>query len=139
MNHYSEGSKDSRGFYQTPEIPAMGVVCPGDQEGGGPRNNELTQSSYPGFERDVFKTVADYFVNLPEPLLTFELYELFVNILGLLQPQLERIAIEALQICCLFLPPPNRRKLQLLMRMISRISQNVDMPQLHEAMGIRML
>ncbi|XP_043555300.1 DEP domain-containing protein 1B-like isoform X1 [Chiloscyllium plagiosum] len=58
---------------------------------------------------------------------------------SLLQPQLERIAIEALQICCLFLPPPNRRKLQLLMRMISRISQNVDMPQLHEAMGTRML
>ncbi|XP_060685769.1 DEP domain-containing protein 1A-like isoform X2 [Hemiscyllium ocellatum] len=104
-----------------------------------PRNNDLTQPSYPGFERDVFKTVADYFVNLPEPLLTFEFYELFVNILGLLQPQLERIAIEALQICCLFLPPPNRRKLQLLMRMISRISQNVDMPQLHEAMGTRML
>ncbi|GCC32849.1 hypothetical protein chiPu_0011313 [Chiloscyllium punctatum] len=272
-----------------------------------PRNNDLTQPSYPGFERDVFKTVADYFVNLPEPLLTFEFYELFVNILvlcgyimvsnrsqgkrknldelycpqpaksqhlnrhthsfksteclllslirkdvseennplfqpeqlqeemeytseqninqkecvrhlnqnvknygkvvfkehltagssplgfrrpslfslaaavgreypaidgalvshynkhavdgsehastgchstfagylngtqSLLQPQLERIAIEALQICCLFLPPPNRRKLQLLMRMISRISQNVDMPQLHEAMGTRML
>ncbi|XP_048395541.1 DEP domain-containing protein 1B-like isoform X1 [Stegostoma tigrinum] len=58
---------------------------------------------------------------------------------SLLQPQLEQIAIEALQICCLFLPPPNRRKLQLLMRMISRISQNVDMPQLHEAMGTRML
>ncbi|XP_067893360.1 DEP domain-containing protein 1A-like isoform X2 [Heterodontus francisci] len=58
---------------------------------------------------------------------------------SLLQPQLEQVAIEALQICCLFLPPPNRRKLQLLMRMISRISQNVDMPQLHEAMGTRML
>ncbi|XP_078075505.1 DEP domain-containing protein 1A-like isoform X1 [Mustelus asterias] len=58
---------------------------------------------------------------------------------SLLQPQLEQVAIEALQICCLFLPPSNRRKLQLLMRMISRISQNVDMPQLHEAMGTRML
>ncbi|XP_078417385.1 DEP domain-containing protein 1B-like isoform X2 [Cetorhinus maximus] len=104
-----------------------------------PRNNDLTQPSYPGFERDVFKTVADYFLSLPEPLLTFEHYELFVNILGLLQPQLEQVAVEALQICCLFLPPPNRRKLQLLMRMISRISQNVDMPQLHEAMGTRML
>ncbi|XP_067893362.1 DEP domain-containing protein 1B-like isoform X4 [Heterodontus francisci] len=104
-----------------------------------PRNNDLSQPTYPGFERDVFKTVADYFLNVPEPLLTFEHYELFVNILGLLQPQLEQVAIEALQICCLFLPPPNRRKLQLLMRMISRISQNVDMPQLHEAMGTRML
>ncbi|XP_059840339.1 DEP domain-containing protein 1B-like isoform X1 [Hypanus sabinus] len=58
---------------------------------------------------------------------------------SLLQPHLEQVAIEALQICCLLLPPPNRRKLQLLMRMISRISQNVDMPQLHDAMGTRML
>ena len=59
--------------------------------------------------------------------------------LGLLQPHLERVAIDALQLCCLLLPPPNRRKLQLLMRMISRMSQNVDMPQLHDAMGTRSL
>ncbi|XP_068809607.1 DEP domain-containing protein 1A isoform X2 [Struthio camelus] len=58
---------------------------------------------------------------------------------NLLQPHLERIAIEALQICCLLLPPPNRRKIQLLMRMISRISENVDMPRLHDAMGTRSL
>eukprot|EP00076_Gallus_gallus_P024368 XP_015146536.1 DEP domain-containing protein 1A isoform X4 [Gallus gallus] len=58
---------------------------------------------------------------------------------NLLQPHLERIAVEALQICCLLLPPPNRRKMQLLMRMISRISENVDMPQLHDAMSTRSL
>ncbi|XP_036612080.1 DEP domain-containing protein 1A [Trichosurus vulpecula] len=58
---------------------------------------------------------------------------------SLLQPHLERVAIDALQICCLLLPPPNRRKLQLLMRMISRMSQNVDMPKLHDAMGTRSL
>ncbi|XP_015744469.1 DEP domain-containing protein 1A isoform X1 [Python bivittatus] len=57
----------------------------------------------------------------------------------LLQPHLERVAIEALQICCLLLPPPNRRKLQLLMRMISRMSENVDMPRLHDAVGTRTL
>ncbi|KAM9619139.1 DEP domain-containing protein 1A isoform 3-T5 [Morphnus guianensis] len=104
-----------------------------------PRNNDMSQPTYSGFERDVFRTVADYFLNLPEPLLTFEYYELFVNILDLLQPHLERIAVEALQICCLLLPPPNRRKIQLLMRMISRISENVDMPRLHDAMGTRSL
>ncbi|XP_063795183.1 DEP domain-containing protein 1A isoform X2 [Pseudophryne corroboree] len=104
-----------------------------------PRNNDLSQPTYPGFERDVFRTVADYFLNLPEPLLTYEFYELFVNILGLLQPHLERVAIDALQLCCLLLPPPNRRKLQLLMRMISRMSQNVDMPRLHDATGTRSL
>ncbi|NXD73361.1 DEP1A protein, partial [Eolophus roseicapillus] len=58
---------------------------------------------------------------------------------NLLQPHLERIAVEALQICCLLLPPPNRRKIQLLMRMISRMSENVDMPRLHDAMGTRSL
>ncbi|XP_051855411.1 DEP domain-containing protein 1A isoform X1 [Antechinus flavipes] len=58
---------------------------------------------------------------------------------SLLQPHLERVAIDALQICCLLLPPPNRRKLQLLMRMIARMSQNVDMPKLHDAMGTRSL
>ncbi|KAG8536178.1 hypothetical protein GDO81_026973, partial [Engystomops pustulosus] len=58
---------------------------------------------------------------------------------SLLQPHLERVAIDALQLCCLLLPPPNRRKLQLLMRMISRMSQNVDMPRLHDAMGTRSL
>ncbi|XP_045844269.1 DEP domain-containing protein 1A isoform X1 [Meles meles] len=56
-----------------------------------------------------------------------------------LQPHLERVAIDALQLCCLLLPPSNRRKLQLLMRMISRMSQNVEMPQLHDAMGTRSL
>uniref|UniRef100_A0A8C2TV64 DEP domain containing 1 n=1 Tax=Coturnix japonica TaxID=93934 RepID=A0A8C2TV64_COTJA len=58
---------------------------------------------------------------------------------NLLQPHLERIAVEALQICCLLLPPANRRKIQLLMRMIARISENVDMPRLHDAMGTRSL
>lgn len=104
-----------------------------------PRNNDLNNPTYAGFERDVFRTIADYFLDLPEPLLTFEYYELFVNILGLLQPHLERVAINALQLCCLLLPPPNRRKLQLLMRMISRMSENVDMPQLHDVMGTRSL
>lgn len=62
-----------------------------------------------------------------------------LSLLGLLQPHLERVAINALQLCCLLLPPPNRRKLQLLMRMISRMSQNVDMPKLHEEIGTRSL
>ncbi|XP_062412886.1 DEP domain-containing protein 1A isoform X2 [Sardina pilchardus] len=57
----------------------------------------------------------------------------------LLQPQLERVAIEALQLCTLLLPPSSRRKLQLLMRMVSRMSQNVDMPRMHHAIGTRTL
>ncbi|XP_008302618.1 DEP domain-containing protein 1A isoform X1 [Stegastes partitus] len=58
---------------------------------------------------------------------------------SVLQPQCERVAIEALQLCTLLLPPASRRKLQLLMRMMSRISQNVDMPRLHPAIGTRTL
>ncbi|XP_054459521.1 DEP domain-containing protein 1A isoform X1 [Anoplopoma fimbria] len=58
---------------------------------------------------------------------------------SLLQPQCERVAIEALQLCTLLLPPNSRKKLQLLMRMMSRISQNVDMPRLHPAIGTRTL
>ncbi|XP_039985699.1 DEP domain-containing protein 1A [Xiphias gladius] len=58
---------------------------------------------------------------------------------SLLRPQCERVAIEALQLCTLLLPPASRRKLQLLMRMVSRISQNVDMPRLHPAIGTRTL
>ncbi|NXP76696.1 DEP1A protein, partial [Ramphastos sulfuratus] len=58
---------------------------------------------------------------------------------NLLQPHLERVAVEALQICCLLLPPPSRRKLQLLMRMMGRISGNVDMPRLHHTLGTRSL
>ncbi|NWX30626.1 DEP1A protein, partial [Notiomystis cincta] len=58
---------------------------------------------------------------------------------NLLQPHLERIAVEALQICCLLLPPPHRRKLQLLLRMMARISGSVDMPRLHHALGNRSL
>lgn len=40
------------------------------------------QPTYAGFERDVFKTVSDHFYGLPQPLLTYDLYELFINVLG---------------------------------------------------------
>uniref|UniRef100_A0A3Q3VMG8 DEP domain-containing protein n=1 Tax=Mola mola TaxID=94237 RepID=A0A3Q3VMG8_MOLML len=62
-----------------------------------------------------------------------------VPVSSLLQPQSEFVAVEALQLCTLLLPPTSRRKLQLLMRMMSRISQNVDMPRLHPAIGTRTL
>ncbi|KAM9529886.1 DEP domain-containing protein 1A-like isoform 1-T1 [Salvelinus alpinus] len=100
---------------------------------------DASQPSYPWFERDVFKTVSDYFYSLPRPILTSEYYKLFVNILGLLQSQLEQVAIEALQLCTLLLPPASRRKLQLLMRMISRMSQNVDLPRFNDAIATHTL
>ncbi|XP_056408429.1 DEP domain-containing protein 1B [Hyla sarda] len=102
-----------------------------------PNCSEVKQSMYLGFERDVFKTISDYFSSLQDPLLTFPLFDVFVNILGLLQKRL--VAIEALQVCCLLLPPENRRKLQLLMRMMARISLNREMPPLCDATGNRAL
>lgn len=48
----------------------------------GPNCSDSRQQLYPGFERDVLRTVGDYFQRLKEPLLTFHLYEVFVNILG---------------------------------------------------------
>ena len=49
------------------------------------------------------------------------------------------MAIEAFQICCLLLPPENRRKLQLLMRMMARICLNKEMPPLCDGFGTRTL
>ena len=37
---------------------------------------------YPGFEKDVFKVIKDYFENQSEPLVTFDLYEAFTNVMG---------------------------------------------------------
>lgn len=137
----------------------------------GPNGNESRQPVYPGFERDVLKTVGDYFQRLKEPLLTFHLYEVFVNILsecggmwveqrvaarfrsesrsfpsaiaflsvsvGLLQQQ--DVATEALQVSCLLLPPPNRRRLQLLLRLMARVCQNPHLPPLNDSIATRTL
>lgn len=48
----------------------------------GPNASDMKQPVYLGFERDVLRTVADYYQRLKEPLLTFHLYEVFVNILS---------------------------------------------------------
>ncbi|XP_072317426.1 DEP domain-containing protein 1B [Eucyclogobius newberryi] len=102
-----------------------------------PNGNDPKQPMYPGFERDVLKTVAEYFQRLKQPLLTFHLYEVFVNILSLLSDQ--EIATEALQISCLLLPPPNRRRLQLLLRLMARVSQNQLLPPLNDTVPTRTL
>ncbi|XP_039531827.1 DEP domain-containing protein 1B-like [Pimephales promelas] len=102
-----------------------------------PNGNDARQPMYPGFERDVFRTVAEHFQRLKEPLLTFHLYEIFVSILGLLQRQ--PVVVEALQICCLLLPPANRRKLQLLMRLMAKVCANPSLPPLNDTIGARTL
>ncbi|XP_053393922.1 DEP domain-containing protein 1B-like isoform X2 [Mercenaria mercenaria] len=36
--------------------------------------------NYPGFEKDVFRVVKDYFCELPEPLMTYNMYEVITNV-----------------------------------------------------------
>ncbi|CAL1546636.1 unnamed protein product, partial [Lymnaea stagnalis] len=38
--------------------------------------------SYPGFEKDVFGVVKDYFLGLEEPLIPFNLYDVITNVFG---------------------------------------------------------
>ncbi|KAM8846364.1 DEP domain-containing protein 1B-like isoform 1-T1 [Synchiropus picturatus] len=102
-----------------------------------PNGIDNKQTLYPGFERDVLRTVADYFQRLKEPLLTFHLYEVFVNILSLLHDQ--EVATEALQVSCLLLPPPNRRRLQLLMQLMAKVCQNPLLPPLNDSIATRTL
>ncbi|XP_011847527.1 PREDICTED: DEP domain-containing protein 1B [Mandrillus leucophaeus] len=50
-----------------------------------PNCSDLKQPMYLGFEKDVFKTIADYYGHLKEPLLTFHLFDAFVSVLGKLE------------------------------------------------------
>ncbi|XP_013909172.1 PREDICTED: DEP domain-containing protein 1B [Thamnophis sirtalis] len=100
-----------------------------------PRYPDLKHPTYSGFERDVFRTIADYYAHMKEPLLTFQFFDVFVSVLGILQEK--KLATEALQISCLLLPPANRRKLQLLMMLMAKIQSNKDLPPLSDTLGTR--
>ncbi|XP_075413402.1 DEP domain-containing protein 1A isoform X1 [Tenrec ecaudatus] len=108
-----------------------------NQIGQGSTSAQTATESQPGEPATFSKRLCKSTIELSENSLSPP--SVLAGTQSLLQPHLERVAIDALQLCCLLLPPPNRRKLQLLMRMISRMSQNVDMPRLHEAMGTRSL
>lgn len=58
-------------------------------------------------------------------------------IAGLLQEQ--DVATEALQVSCLLLPPPNRRRLQLLLRLMARVCHNPKLPPLNDTIATRTL
>ncbi|CAK8683233.1 unnamed protein product [Clavelina lepadiformis] len=135
------------------------------------KNSGLT--CYPGFEKDVFKAICDYYCKsgissmplpkdfeneknesepvsdeiydgqtkkpLTEPLLTFELYEIFTNIICLLNPKMNTIAIEALKYCLLLVPPPNRRKLHLLLRLMAKVCTNPHLDHMSRDISTRVL
>ncbi|PVD23587.1 hypothetical protein C0Q70_16859 [Pomacea canaliculata] len=45
-----------------------------------PEKVEGDLPSYPGFEKDVFGVVRDYFLGLPEPLISYNLYDVITNV-----------------------------------------------------------
>lgn len=53
--------------------------------------------------------------------------------------QQQEVATEALQLSTLLLPPPNRRRLQLLLRLMARVCQNPHLPPLNDAIATRTL
>lgn len=46
------------------------------------KNSELNWPCYPGFERDVFATVLDFFATQPTPLIPYEQQELLLEVLS---------------------------------------------------------
>ncbi|XP_041357384.1 DEP domain-containing protein 1B-like isoform X2 [Gigantopelta aegis] len=55
-----------------------------------PEQVDNSLPSYPGFERDVFGVVKDYFHSLPEPLMTYDMYEVITNVYVLAKNHLPR-------------------------------------------------
>ena len=48
----------------------------------GPDKTDENLPNYPGFEKDVFRVVKDYFCGLKEPLMTYNMYEVITNVFG---------------------------------------------------------
>uniref|UniRef100_A0A8C4QM53 Rho-GAP domain-containing protein n=1 Tax=Eptatretus burgeri TaxID=7764 RepID=A0A8C4QM53_EPTBU len=92
----------------------------------GPKHNSEV-SSYSGFEKDVFQTIAEFFQNLKEPLIPYSLYELVINVLGKGNIQAASRRLRPLQLSSLLFPPASRRRLQLLLRLLGRISRNPEL------------
>ncbi|XP_071953815.1 DEP domain-containing protein 1B-like isoform X3 [Antedon mediterranea] len=88
------------------------------------RADETVLPSYPGFERDVFKTVSNYFHSQPEPLLTYNLYDIITGSFCLCLTDDQSYTIEGLKMCCLLLPSPKRKKLHLLLKLMAKMVNN---------------
>ncbi|XP_052775128.1 DEP domain-containing protein 1A-like isoform X5 [Mya arenaria] len=80
--------------------------------------------NYPGFEKDVYRVVKDYFCGLREPLMTFNMYEVITNVFGETMDDCTERIVKALQLVCLLLPPANRRRLHLLLRLMNKMAAN---------------
>ncbi|XP_028417650.1 DEP domain-containing protein 1B-like isoform X2 [Dendronephthya gigantea] len=88
-----------------------------------PQSVEARASDYLGFEKDVFKTVQEYFQLLPEPMIHPSFIEVFTKISGLIT-KCKLSGIRALQHALLLLKKEQRQQLQLLLRFMIKISNN---------------
>nr|XP_002120611.1 DEP domain-containing protein 1A-like [Ciona intestinalis] len=127
-----------------------------------PNGKDTGLPCYRGFEHDVFKAICDFYcygrsttkptnqsnhsdqhiyssIKTSEPLLTYDLYELFTNILCMARPETKEVAIECLQLCLMLLPPSNRRKLHLLLRLMAKVSGNPHLTNMSKNMPTRVL
>uniref|UniRef100_H2Z936 DEP domain-containing protein n=1 Tax=Ciona savignyi TaxID=51511 RepID=H2Z936_CIOSA len=114
-----------------------------------PNGKDTGLPCYSGFEHDVFKAICDFYCHggnqskpsteTSEPLLTYDLYELFTNILCLVRPETKEVAVETLQLCLMLLPPSNRRKLHLLLRLMAKVSTNPHLTHINKNMPTRVL
>lgn len=89
----------------------------------------------------MFKTTAGYYGHLKEPLpmflSMFHLFDVFLGILGFIQKY--KMGFEIFQTCCRLLPPKHKSKLHLLMRMMTNISLNKEMPPMCDRFGTQTL
>ena len=48
----------------------------------GPDKTDENLPNYPGFEKDVFRVVKEYFCGLKQPLMTYEMYDVITSVFG---------------------------------------------------------
>jgi len=103
-----------------------------------------TKALYSRWSQDIFNKILEYYQSLCEPLLTFGYYELFSAILEMIDSadvtmqvgvghQLHADVHEAFRLSLLLLPPNNRRRLHILLKLMSKILINQDLSILKPA------
>ena len=83
------------------------------------------------------KACEDFFEPSSEPLLSPEVCQLIANLAALKECNTQSKALEVLQLCFLLLAPTRRRKLRLLLRFMTKVSENPHLKKLHDSLCTR--
>ena len=111
---------------------------------------------YDGFQIDVVTSISSYYCKeedklsgnidsiigskqswADEPLLELKICQVLAKSAYLSQTMNKRNAVEALRLSLLLLPPPTRRKLHLLLRLLAKVLENPDLALLHDKLSTR--